>query len=482
VSSTLGIRRRAASSSLRAISGGTAVLVGAALLATPSDADASGISTARFGGEHGNPMTSNATAIYYNPAGIAESEDIHIFLDANVAWRSVSFSHAQAPSDPDEPAGAEGANFGDGSLFNVAAVPMIGATGKFGDFAVGAGFYVPFGGSSTWSKNETYEDKDTPYPGIEDGVQRWTSITGTLRSLYWTLAVAYNIESIGLSIGAGANLIRSEIKTIRARNANGSSNIASEGRSRIAVGDWQGSFSVGALFEAIEKKLYIGASYQARPNIAGGMKLDGQLINTFGSKSTDDIDVHQDMPDVIRAGAKWKVADDIELRLFGDFTRWSAFKEQCLALEGEECATNDDGSPEDGANPLQNVRRDWNDTFGVRVGGSYWMSDEVEIFTGLGYDGNAVPDETLEPALIDFHDLSVAIGGKFQVIEALAIAASYTQLFYIPRDTTGDSRTGPCGAGVAADECFQQPSTSPDAGGEYSQAIGVLNVNLDVKF
>lgn len=479
MSRTPGYRRWAASTSLLAIS------VGAAALLTAGEAEASGISTARFGGEHGNPMTSNATAIYYNPAGIAESEDIHIFLDVNVALRSVSYSHAQAPSDADEPAGAEGANFGEGSLFNVAAAPMIGATGKFGDFAVGAGFYVPFGGSSTWSKNEDFEGQNTPYPGIEDGPQRWTSITGTLRSLYWTLAVAYNIESIGLSIGAGANLIRSEIDTIRARNANGSSNIASEGRSRISVGDWQGSFSAGAMLEAIEKKLYFGASYQARPNIAGGMKLDGQLINTFGRRSTDEIDVHQDMPDIIRLGGKWKVASDIELRLFGDYSRWSALENQCLALQGEECETDETGAAAEGANPLQNIRRDWQDTFGVRIGGSYWMSKDVEIFTGLGYDGNAVPDETLEPALIDFHDVSAAVGGRFQIIEALALAASYTHLFYIPRDTTGKSITGPCPAGATggeADKCLQNPSTSPDAGGEYSQAIGVFNVNLDVSF
>jgi long-chain fatty acid transport protein len=34
-------------------------------------AGATGIAVARFGGEHGTPMTSDPTAMYYNPAGLA---------------------------------------------------------------------------------------------------------------------------------------------------------------------------------------------------------------------------------------------------------------------------------------------------------------------------------------------------------------------------------------------------------------------------
>src|SRR5690606_41508603 len=52
-----------------------------------SSAEASGFAAARFGGEHGHPTTDNATAIYYNPAGIALSKGTHVFVDATMALR-----------------------------------------------------------------------------------------------------------------------------------------------------------------------------------------------------------------------------------------------------------------------------------------------------------------------------------------------------------------------------------------------------------
>src|SRR5829696_4332538 len=98
----------------------SAALALTAALAAPN-ALASGFSTARFGGEHGNPVTTNPTAIYYNPAGLAESEGIHIFVDGNIAFRGATYKHTAAPTDNPEPAGAEGANTDEANLFNVVA-------------------------------------------------------------------------------------------------------------------------------------------------------------------------------------------------------------------------------------------------------------------------------------------------------------------------------------------------------------------------
>lgn len=471
-----------------ALAGSSSALL--ASIAYAPDAEASGFATARFGGEHGTPISDNATALYYNPAGIAESEGVHIFVDGNIALRWASYSHTQAPTDIDEQATGvpSQANYGEATLFNLAAAPFLGATAKVADLAIGLAFYVPFGGSSTWDQNDDFAN-ETQYPGAIDGVQRWGSISGTLRSLYWTLGLAYNFKDIGLSVGASANLIRSEIKTIRARNSDGSNRVSSEGRSLIDVGDWQGSFAIGAMLQAVPKKLWFGASYQARPNVAGGMSLDGELVtNLRGKVSTSQIDVIQDLPDIIRLGAKYRPAEDIELRLFGDWSRWSALEDQCLVDEGNPCELNPDGSPVEGTPaPLLNIRRDWQDAFGIRLGGSYWFGEKTEIFTGLGYDSNAIPDETLDPSLTDFHDISAAIGGRFKIIDQLAAAISYTHLFYIPRNNTGDSTLGLCstlpdGQANPGTNCLVSPSASPDSGGQYTQTIGVFNINVDVSF
>ncbi len=456
--------------------GSRAFLVGAAALVTVASssglAQASGFSTARFGSEHGHPTTTNATAIYYNPAGIAESRGTHLYVDGLFAIRRATFEHDRAATDAEEPAGAEGANTGKATLLNFAAAPMAGVTTRVADFAFGLGAYVPFGGATSWDENDAFED-DPTYPGPVDGVQRWHTISGEIRSMYLTLAAAYRLGDSGLSLGVAGNLIRSNIDTIRARTVLGTNDLDQEGRSQLDAAGWQGSFAVGAMYQAIHDTLWIGASYQARPNVSGGMRLAGTLRNSFaGSLADDDIDVEQDLPDIYRLGLRYRAREDLELRLFGDFTRWSSLERHCIVQRDEPCELNADGSAPEGSSVIQNLPRDWNDTFGVRAGASYWFAPHLEGFAGLGFDSNAVPDETLEPTFMDADKVTATAGARLELVQNVHLAGSYMHVFYLPRDNTGESTLAR----------VERPSRSPDAGGEYRQWLGAVNINVDVAF
>ena len=304
----------------------------AAVLALAGDALASGFATARFGGEHGNPVTDNATAIYYNPAGIADRTpgeeapfNVRIFVDANLALRSADYNRAAAGSDIAPPAGYEEANVGNASLFNVAVAPMAGAVFKIDDFAIGAAFHVPFGGGSSYSRNPTFERGNQQYAGPVDGVQRWATIDGSLRTLMISFAAAYDIAKY-VSVGAAFNVGFSQVKTVRAREVLGTNDIVNEGRSLIDVKGTHGSFGAGILAEPIPGKLWIGASYQAQPGL-GEMKLGGTLTNNFsGSVAPNDVNLFQELPPIYRLGVRGRPSDDVELRLFGDVTDWSLMR------------------------------------------------------------------------------------------------------------------------------------------------------------
>ncbi|MBI4706287.1 MAG: outer membrane protein transport protein [Deltaproteobacteria bacterium] len=483
---------------MRQITLATATLLPLCLLA--ARAEAGGLSVARFGGEHGHPTTDNPTAIYYNPAGIGLSHGVNVFLDGSFALRSIDYYRA-APAEPEdnevpEPADAKGANNGQATLFNVIALPMIGATAKFGDKplagAVGLGFYVPFGGTAIWGKDESFANSTT-YPGPYDGTQRWYSIDGTIRSLFFTAAAALSIDK-RFHLGLSGNLIKSEINSVRARIATGSNDLTLEGRSLLKADGWQGSLGAGVVVEPIRDELRLGFSYQSRPNIAGGMTLKGKLKNNYGAVSEQDVQMTQDMPDIFRLGASWRPAKYIELRLHGDYTRWSAFTNQCIGAQDLPCEVKADGSAvpdaevEGGKNGvIVNLPRDWNDTFGVRAGMSYWVRKNIELMTGAGYDSSAIPDSTLEPALLDFNKVSVALGGRFALTDWLQAALTYTSFYYLPRNTAGEpGQTGDLDACEdqerACQAVYKAPSRGPDAGGSYSQYIGVINVNLQGSF
>jgi long-chain fatty acid transport protein len=445
----------------------TAFLLSAA---APQIAHASGLSVARFGGEHGNPMTTEATAIYYNPSGIADSEGGHLYGDVSIAFRSATYDHARAPTDAADPPGSAGANAGHATLFNVILEPFIGATYRLDQFAFGAAFYTPFGGQNDWNKNEAFRG-NSRFPGAVDGVQRWYAMQGELRSSFLSVAGAYSFGPV--SIGVSANLIDTIANTVQARNSTGDDDVRTEGRAWLDAHSWDPSLGVGLTFKPVPKKLRIGVSYQSRPGFGGGIRTKGVLHTAFAaSRADNDIAFTTDLPDVVRAGAAFRPMDTLELRLFGDYQRWSVLDHQCITLAASSCAINADGSAQAGSNVILNYVRDWHDTFGVRVGASYWTSSAVELVVGAGYSSNAIPNRTLEPALLDFNAMSASAGAVFSLFGRLHLGTTYTQVIYLPRDTTGQSEHPALAA----------PSKSPDSSGKYAVALGLVNVNLDVSF
>ncbi|NVB36674.1 outer membrane protein transport protein [Pseudenhygromyxa sp. WMMC2535] len=500
-------------SSLSSLS--TAALVGGACLGLglclwSSPAQASGISTARFGGEHGHPTTENATAIYYNPGAIALSKGTHVYVDGMMALRWVSYDRpASAVDTQNKVEGAPnvsldyapGANDGKASLFNVAGAPYLGVTSDFGTDLVyaGASFSVPFGGGASWNKNERYANSEL-YPGAYDGQQRWFAIDGNLRSMYFTGAIAFKIKPAKLTIGFSGSAIYSSLDTVRARNADSSDNLVSgtseenftlkEGRSWLKASGWQGGFGVGLTAEPIDDVLWIGASYTSQPNVSGGMTLKGTLTNIFGASpaaDTTEIELTQSMPDIVRFGFRVRPIPKLELRMFGDYTRWSVLDKQCVliadvddrkcefanadtALEDPSSFGGDGG--EDTLGVTQHLPRFWKDAGGVRVGVGYWFVPELETYLGVGYDSSAIPPETVDPVLFDMDKVSVSIGALWQAHRHVAMGATITQLIYFPLDTKGRS--------VFDD--FQSPTRQPSADGVYKQAMTVGNLYLDLSF
>ena len=166
------------------------------------------------------------------------------------------------------------------------------------------------------------------------------------------------------------------------------------------------SFGVGAMVEAVRERLWIGASYQAQPAL-GPMKLDGTLSASLGADVAPPRPVTYTyaLPDIVRAGLRARPMSGrraLELRVYGDITRWSRLQTQCVSVQGEPCAVFPDGTDATpGATTIQNIRRRWKDTYGAHLGASFWMSDAVEVFAGVGFATAAAPDATLDPMMPD---------------------------------------------------------------------------------
>lgn len=469
--------------------------IGAAALLPASDAEASGIAVARFGGTHGNASEQNAYSLYYNPAGLAGVNSYQLSLDVAWAYRSATYDRPESAIDNPERYDAEGiaANSGEGRVSNIVYSPMIGFATDFRSdvpIGIGVGFFAPFGGQSVWDETSAPD----AYPGASDGSNRWYVIEGTIRTLALAIGAGYEIESIGLSIGLAGNYYINEINTIRARTVTGVDSLDLEGRSWVDVSGSAFGLGAGVLWEAVEDEVFVGLSYQSAPNFDGKLALEGELTNVFppNDGEPNDITMTHQLPDIIRYGVRWRqhregTTDDgeliphYELRFSGDITRWSRLENQCFMdnqFLGDEdpyefCRVDGDGAlVNEGNSVVQNLRRDWQNAFGFRVAGSYWLSERVELQLDAGYDSNAIPDSTLEPALMDFDKVAIGIGGRFQVADFLHIALTATDVIYFERDTSD----------VETQEASAPASRQPSSAGVYNQNIFVLNTALEFAF
>ena len=467
-------------------------------VAASPPAQAGGFAASRFGGEFGHPTTDHPSAIYFNPAGLALSTGTGLYLEGLFIYRGANYTRDSGAIDnivPDgevatgTPEDAVSANAGEATLANMLAAPFVAVTSDLGvkNLGVGLALYAPFGGSASWDQNSAYEGNEQ-YPGAVDGPARWATIEGTIQALYVSLGGAYRIPAARLSLGLSINGVRQVVDTVRARNTSGTDHLTSstgtvvEGRSLVEVSGTTLSIGAGVIWEANDK-LRVGASYQSQPGF-GENTLKGDLTNQYGTGSVEPgpIDFLQSLPDVIRLGASLRVNPKVELRLSGDYTRWSVFDRQCLLDANQpdrNCDITDSGAVgPDAVGVIVVLPRDWKDTYGFKAGGSYFHTPNLELFGGASYDSSAVPDKTLDPALMDMPKLVASLGARMKLLgEKMTVIASYTHVYYFSRTT--DPRLRDSNGDVIAPS---PPSLNPDSAGTYKQFIGMLTVGLGYTF
>jgi long-chain fatty acid transport protein len=430
-------------------------------------AAASGFSVARFSGEHGHPTTDNPTALYFNPAALRPRR-FELFVDGLFGFRRVTYTRSKEPSDAPDAPGAGGANVGRATLANPLASPSLWlALPLSSRLALAAGVFTPFGGPISWDKRAAFES--SPYPGPVDGVTRFHAIEGLSITSYGSLGASYAVGESGLRLGLALNAVYTRIEDVRAWSGGGNG-VTGEGRSLLVVDGFAWGVGVGAFYEDHAKRWRLGVSYQSRPNVAGGLKLAGKLSNDIGGPSSAQVELHEDLPDVVRVGVAYQPEQNLELRAFGSWERWSAFSRQCVTQAGMACEILPTGGQPNGGGVLQNVPRNFHDAFEARLGLSVWTSRSLELFSGVGVMTEAVPADTLEASLPDFFGVTFSLGARERVSDSVSVGGSLSHIVSPARDAHSSFQT------------YALPSKLPDASGHYTQSVSYADLNVALRF
>jgi long-chain fatty acid transport protein len=303
-----------------------------------------------------------------------------------------------------------------------------------------------------------------------------------MTSMYLSLAGAYRLPDLGLSLGLALNGVLTRVHTIRARNTDGTDDLVDadkedalkEGRTELKASGTDLALGVGVIYEPAQD-VWVGVSFQTRPGISGEQSLEGELRQALllAPTNTSKIKLVQGLADILRIGYRQRFGSKWEVRAQAELAFWNAMKRQCILNEGvddSECKIGENGKTD--SDFIANLERQWEDAWGGRVGLSRFVSDDLELFGGVGYDASAIPSTFMDPALFDLDKYTVSLGGLYDLSESLALSATFTQVIYLEQDTSGDHKP----------PTMAPSSVGPDAGGTYKQAISVLNLGLLAKF
>ena len=432
---------------------------------------AGGSSTLSYMPDHYTPITTTPVAVYTNPAALRANQGLRLLADGILVYHYMSYDRDH--SDTPEPMGAEGANTGKNTVHNWGGGPLLYANIPFRWVSLGFGAYTAFGGDVAWDKNKKFANHPV-YVGAVDGSQRWHSVQGTWFTGFLTTALAVQIPHTRFSLGVSGNAVYTRIELEQALTAKLDDSIRSEGRMHALSSGWTGSFGLGVHWEALKKKLWLGASYQAPPGLWKPVHLEGPLRLNLGTGVTrQTASVEQDFPDIVQAGLRVRPVKSWELRLSGNYMRMSVTRSQCIALEGKTCHVNHDGLAPANSGAVANFVRRWHDTWGARLSASkFFARERYELFAGVMYDSNAIPNSTLEPGLVDGDDLGGTLGGRVRVLPALELGLSYLHQVMIPRDNRGKSSLS----------SYDPPNHVPSPDGRYEQWAGIVNLNVTGHF
>jgi len=319
-------------------------------------------------------IASDASAVYFNPAGLAflASDATHFEVYGYLSLTKFRYENA-------------GALFESNEKF---PVPGLFAARRFDRFALGFGYYIPYGGGGT-----AYQD--FMGTGIElksaAGVQAFTA------------AAAYAITP-GLSVGAGVSMYVGVVDTRAPQTISqpvpALVDYESEYNGRSGYG-----WNLGLLYKPTDA-LSVGVSVISPTSV----RMEGEervRIEAFGADATNDSEIELGTPWYFAAGLGYQLHPGLTLGLSAAWMGWSKEDEVIIAHGGTAESTR--------------VPTHYKNSYRVSAGMEYVASKKLTLRAGLKYQPGATEDDYLIPSSNDVDLIVPSLGIGYRVGKTLEL-------------------------------------------------------------
>jgi long-chain fatty acid transport protein len=379
--------------------------IGAISLLAAADARAAGfgldVQSGRGTGMAGSVtgFIDDSSAIFYNPAGIAQGRSI----DAQVGDTLIMPTYTFTP-----PRGASTS-----TPFKVVPPFQAFVSGGITDhLSVGLGVFTPYGLVVGWPKDWA-------------GNVLITDVSLVTYDIDPT--VAYRIGPV--RIGGGVQVDAASLD-LKRKIAIGTQLASTE----LSAGAWGVGGNVGVQVEAIKKYLLLGVHYRSQVTLDFS---DGKA--TFSDVPAVAAPVLHDqkastsitLPNSVAMAVASHPISDLVVDAEVVWTNWNKLQSVDIAF------------PDDRSGMLSmSQKKNWGDVVNVHVGGEYMIDDTWAVRGGLLYDPTPAPAETLTPELPDADRLNMAVGGSYYHPIGLRFDLGYQLVVLFKRTSTATQLPG----------------------------------------
>jgi long-chain fatty acid transport protein len=331
-------------------------------------------------------QSDDASAVWYNPAGMTQLNGINVMAGAVFIYPTFSHDNSDGTTDT--------------AARNIHVPALFYTTFKLDDrFSLGFGINNPFGLATNWSP---------------------TSETNQVAALTQLIVTEFNPNiafkiTDKLSIAAGVTYVYVDATLANIQALGGPFTTPAQ-LNGWGYG-WGGN--AGILYK-ITDNVSTGFSYRSRMKVdmtgnAWVVAIPGVFPGAFGNASSSIT-----LPDLFTWGFSIKPSEKLTLNADLGYTMWSTF--DTLIVTSNNPQLNNKSYP-----------HQWRDVFDLRIGGQYKLTDNWKLRAGLQYDQNPVPDHYFETRVPDSDRYGVSIGTGY-ALGNLTVDVAYTYLLFETRN------------------------------------------------
>jgi len=349
-------------------------------------------------------MIDDPSAIYYNPAGIAQGKRIEVMFGDILIIPRLTFTSATTGNTA--------------TTRGVVPPPHLYATaGLTENLSVGVGMFSPFGMAVQW-------------PSDWEG--RSLATSSTLATYYVNPTVAYRLGRV--RIGAGVQLVRATLELERKIRFGDQ-----EGFSQLGGATWGLGANVGAQIEVVPRHLSVGLHYRSsvKLDFDGNAHFENIPPPLAGTLHDQRVSSSLTQPDSLAFGVASRpipgLVVDVDLVWFG----WK--KVNTIAMN----------FPDDQTGTLSSaMKKDWKNTVCLSVGGEATVAQVWRIRTGVMWDQSPSPAQTLTPETPDADRLNLALGAGYKHRSGIHADLGYQLILLFKKPSTAPQLPGDYGGTV----------------------------------